>query len=55
LRKLNKLLRVLSDNEDEQDSDDGTDSSIAPSGEPWLEDFCGYLNLTDQLGNLTIV
>lgn len=54
-RKLSKLLRVLSDDEDEDDGDTRVDSSTTLSGEPWLDDFRGYLNSIDQLGKLTIV
>lgn len=54
-RKLSKLLQVLSDDKNEMEGNSGTGSSIAQSQEPWLEDFHGYLNLTDQLGKLTIV
>lgn len=55
-RKLSKLLRVLSDDKDDlMDVDNGVGSSLAVLGKPWLEDFCGYLKSTDQLGKLTIV
>jgi len=54
--KLGKLLRVLSDDEDEMGVDTGVGSPMmTPSGEPWLEDFRGYLNSTDQLRRLMIV
>jgi len=56
-RKLSKLLRVLSDDEDEEDGhgDGRASSSTVSLGESWLEDFRGYLNSTDQLGKLMIV
>jgi hypothetical protein len=55
-RKLSKLLRVLSDDKDEMPVDGRVGSSATtPLGEPWLEDFHGYLNSTDQLGKLTII
>ena len=55
-QKLGKLLRVLSDDEDEMDLDARVGPLMTtPLGEPWLEDFHGYLNSTDQLGKLTII
>lgn len=57
-RKLKKLLRELSDDEDDTTSRsrDSTDDPDTPNeDEAWLEDFNGYLQSKDRLGELTMV
>jgi hypothetical protein len=59
IRKVGILIRELSDDDDDS-SDPGIEthtSSITSSepSAPWRKDFFGYLNSTDQLGNMTIV
>ena len=56
MRKVGILIRELSDDEDEE----GVESSTSPVTAndlhtPWRKDFNGYLNLKDQLGDMTIV
>jgi hypothetical protein len=56
--KVGILIRELSDDDD--DSNDGIESCASPitpsePSAPWHKDFFGYLNSTDQLGNMTIV
>ena len=53
-RKLGILIRELSDDEDDADSSPA--SPIVPEDlrAPWQNDFNGYLNSKDQLGNMTI-
>jgi hypothetical protein len=58
IHKVGILIRELSDDDDE--GNDGIESRASPitPGEPsapWRKDFFGYLNSTDQLGNMTIV
>ena len=58
MRNVGVLIHELSDDDDEDN--DGIKSCASPimPGEPsapWRKDFFGYLNSTDQLGNMTIV
>ena len=53
MRKVGVLIQELSDDEDEVSIELGT-SSIDLS-KLWCKDFNGYLNLKDQLGNMTII
>jgi hypothetical protein len=58
MRKVGILMHELSDDDD--DDNDGIESCPSPitpgePGAPWHKDFFGYLNSTDQLGNMTIV
>lgn len=52
--KVRRLVRELSDDEDDSESDAATGLN-ASTGEPWLVDFNGYLNSPDQLGKHTIM
>ena len=56
--KAKRLLRELSDDEDESSgtrTNIGTQESCAEDHQPWLQDFHGYLNSPDHLGDITII
>ncbi|KAG6882065.1 hypothetical protein C0992_012835, partial [Termitomyces sp. T32_za158] len=53
--KIKTLLRELSDSEDEIMSTDSGATSFMDNTKPWLRDFHGYLNSTDDLGKMSII
>ena len=58
MRKVGVLICELSDDDDEDNNGiQSCASPVTPSepSAPWRKDFFGYLNSTDQLGNMTIV
>ncbi|KAL1949584.1 hypothetical protein VTO73DRAFT_8465 [Trametes versicolor] len=56
-RTIRPLLRALPDSDSEMDSDDESESEAdgSESAKPWLKDFDGYLDSTDDLGGMSIV